>query len=323
MAILPPDPIYILRGDMGPVHSLLFKISPYYEHIYAGGENGIIYIWDLKSHRETGKLENHDDDKDKQQCLSMLSFDDEKLIIQKKNGSIDIWISHGSTWIFNKTIETDYYGFCRCEKLSNDLMLIPLAKSNVGIFSLKTFEIIRKLESSKIPKELGEVMAIKNCGIDNKNIVLVGYESGTIASWDIDNGSVNNLLENESCPMTINFDNYWMRGIIGSPTDKIDVFHLTKNYELVYKTPITMKNSGTSVLATRVDSKVFAAGCWDGRIRIYSWKSLRPLVVLDQHRSTIFDITYSVDKIQAYNNKNLMAATGKDGTISLWDIYNQ
>lgn len=84
-----------------------------------------------------------------------------------------------------------------------------------------------------------------------------------------------------------------------------------------------MKNSGTSVLATRVDSKVFAAGCWDGRIRVYSWKSLRPLVVLDQHRSTIFDITYSADKIQAYNNKNLMAATGKDGTISLWDIYNQ
>lgn len=48
MAILPPDPIYVLRGDMGPVHSLHFRISPYIEHLYAGAENGIIHIWDLK-----------------------------------------------------------------------------------------------------------------------------------------------------------------------------------------------------------------------------------------------------------------------------------
>lgn len=48
MAILPPDPVYILRGDMGPVHSLLFKISPYAEHLYTGAETGIIHIWDLQ-----------------------------------------------------------------------------------------------------------------------------------------------------------------------------------------------------------------------------------------------------------------------------------
>lgn len=48
MAILPPDPAYLLRGDMGPVHSLLFRVSPYVEHIYAGTESGIIHIWDLK-----------------------------------------------------------------------------------------------------------------------------------------------------------------------------------------------------------------------------------------------------------------------------------
>ena len=48
MAILPPDPAYLLRGDMGPVHSLLFRVSPYIEHIYAGAESGKIHIWDLK-----------------------------------------------------------------------------------------------------------------------------------------------------------------------------------------------------------------------------------------------------------------------------------
>ena len=48
MAILPPDPSYMLRGDMGPVHSLLFRITPYIEHLYAGTESGNIHIWDLK-----------------------------------------------------------------------------------------------------------------------------------------------------------------------------------------------------------------------------------------------------------------------------------
>lgn len=48
MAILPPDPAYLLRSDMGPVHSLLFRVSPYIEHIYAGTESGKIHIWDLK-----------------------------------------------------------------------------------------------------------------------------------------------------------------------------------------------------------------------------------------------------------------------------------
>lgn len=48
MAILPPDPIYVLRGDMGPVHCLDFRISPYVEHLYAGAESGNIHIWDLQ-----------------------------------------------------------------------------------------------------------------------------------------------------------------------------------------------------------------------------------------------------------------------------------
>lgn len=48
MAILPPDPSYVLRGDMGPIHSLMFKVSPYIEHIYAGTESGNVHIWDLQ-----------------------------------------------------------------------------------------------------------------------------------------------------------------------------------------------------------------------------------------------------------------------------------
>lgn len=104
---------------------------------------------------------------------------------------------------------------------------------------------------------------------------------------------------------------------------KFQIFEISKAQVLGSRRQVTIKNPGTSVIGSRPDSKVFAAGGWDGRLRIFSWKSLRPFVVLDQHRGTIHDIAYSHGKIEAYNSKGLMAAAGKDGTISLWDLYNQ
>ncbi|KAH0546259.1 guanine nucleotide-binding protein subunit beta-like protein 1 [Cotesia glomerata] len=319
MAILPPDPIYVLRGDMGPVHCLDFRISPYVEHLYAGAESGNIHIWDLQRHREICKLNAI-----KKQCLALHTLDDEYLIIQRKDGCVDIWNADGSNWILDKTIDTDYCGFSRYQILTDDIILLPLPNSQVGALSLTTQEFVYKLDPmvSKVPKPLGEVMAIKNCSLEN-NIILIAYESGDIAAWNIKDRVIVSWLNTDSCPMTINFDNYWMRGIIGNPTDKLEVFDLNKSNQLVHKTSITLKNSGTSLIASRPDSKVFAAGGWDGRVRIFSWKTLRPLAVLNQHRSNIFDIIYSKEKVQAFNNKNLMAAAGKDGTVSLWDLYNQ
>lgn len=41
----PPDPVYVLKGDMGPIHSLMFKSS--LNQLYAGAESGKIHIWNL------------------------------------------------------------------------------------------------------------------------------------------------------------------------------------------------------------------------------------------------------------------------------------
>lgn len=45
----PPDPKFLLRGDMDEnVHSLLFWIDPHVEHLYAGDGRGTVHTWDLK-----------------------------------------------------------------------------------------------------------------------------------------------------------------------------------------------------------------------------------------------------------------------------------
>lgn len=46
MAVLPPDPVYVLRAsDMGPVHSLCFHGS---ERLLSGKASGSVYLWDLQ-----------------------------------------------------------------------------------------------------------------------------------------------------------------------------------------------------------------------------------------------------------------------------------
>lgn len=46
MAVLPPDPVYVLRvNDMGPVHSLCFH-GP--ERIFSGTAAGSVYLFDLQ-----------------------------------------------------------------------------------------------------------------------------------------------------------------------------------------------------------------------------------------------------------------------------------
>ena len=85
---------------------------------------------------------------------------------------------------------------------------------------------------------------------------------------------------------------------------------------------ISIKNAGINCIRIRADQKVFATGGWDSRIRIFSWKSLRPLAVLTEHKTGgIMDIAYSNGKVAMWKAP-IMAAAGMDGQISLWDLYN-
>ncbi|KAJ8682300.1 hypothetical protein QAD02_018092 [Eretmocerus hayati] len=318
MAILPPDPVYVMRGDMGPVHSLMFRVSPYIEHLYAGAESGKVHIWDMRRNRELARLADF-----QEPCLSMHTVADEHLITQRKGGSINFWQASNSNWTLKETVQTEYYGFCRCRQSVDHAIFIPLSNSRVGIFSLKTMKTELELDPSSIPNEksLGEVMAIKPC-MDEMKYILVTYDGGSVYLWDVRSKKMLSTLESEQCPMCIDFHESLRLGIVGSPCDNLQVFSLSSNNELMEKTKLPLKNPGTSAIAIRPDMKVFAAGGWDSRIRIISLKTLRPLAVLDQHKSTIHDIVYSTSKVEAYNSKCLMAAAGKDGNVSLWNLYN-
>ena len=86
-------------------------------------------------------------------------------------------------------------------------------------------------------------------------------------------------------------------------------------------------NSGIGAALVRDDSSILVTGGWDSRLRVFSWKRparLKPLAVLDFHSEAIEAMAFSKGRIQEGRlvGKRLVAAGGKDGKVSLWDIYS-
>ncbi|KAM0734454.1 Guanine nucleotide-binding protein subunit beta-like protein 1 [Formica fusca] len=316
----PPDPKFLLRGDMDEnVHSLLFWIDSDVEHLYAGDGKGTVHIWDLKTNRIKSQLSDGDSP-----CFNLHRTNQADLIVQRRHGVVDVYKANESNWILNKSIDYKYCSFCRSQLLpEKNAILVPLDSSVVGVLSLKTFNIESTLDPSKLSynDKLGTIMAMKP--LDINDLVLVAYEGGQLLLWDMKKNDVLSSLTVEQYPMTFDFDISLMQGILGSASDKLEIFKILPNHTLSHKSTIVLEHvSGVSVLSVRPDKKFVTAGCWDGCIRLFSWKKLRPLAILREHKESIYDIVYSQREVEAYDTKCLMAATGKDGCISMWDIYN-
>ncbi|CAK9814620.1 Guanine nucleotide-binding protein subunit beta-like protein 1 [Anthophora quadrimaculata] len=313
MALNTPDPKYLFRGDMCSVHCIIFEVTSNVEHFYAGTATGNIHIWDLNTNRELYRIAS-----EKDCCLSLQCLNNDNLLVQHKCSLIKVYKKTESQWIAYKFLNIDFNHYCRFQVSGNEIF-VPLKDSTVGMLSPNTFNIELKLNSSNF-ENLGEVMVIKP--LKNEKLVLTGYEGGKLILWDIRQKSILSSLIIETCPMALDFDTTLMKGIIGGPSDKIQIFTLSVNNLLHDKSKIPMKNPGTSAISIRPDAKIVAVGGWDSRVRIFSWKSLKPLAVLDQHKDTVQDITYSTKRLKTYDDKCIMATAAKDGYVALWDIYN-
>lgn len=117
---------------------------------------------------------------------------------------------------------------------------------------------------------------------------------------------------------------------------------------------VQTKHAGQQGLTVRSDGKLFATAGWDGRVRVYSTKTMRELAVLKWHKQGCYalafaDLSVSVsgngssqsdghasDDLQVaaqpymtveqkrnvkVQNTHWLAAGAKDGKVSLWDIY--
>uniref|UniRef100_A0A1Q3FDR4 Putative g-protein beta subunit-like protein gnb1l n=1 Tax=Culex tarsalis TaxID=7177 RepID=A0A1Q3FDR4_CULTA len=330
MALLPPDPVYCLKSpDLSSFHSLCFHTS---ERIYAGTAKGTVQLWDLQTNRTTYKLPVGTSP------VTALAHTEDALLTQEKNDCVvKLWQLTNSAYVQRHELRTDHVGFCRFvynpTAEGGPAVIVPREGANISILCGRTLAERQQLsveEGGTGLPPLGTVMCflpVQLAANGGASYLLAGYESGTLVLWDLNCSKVVSHLKlataDDECLMTLDYDPVTNRGVAGGSSDRITVFSLDRQTgEIRRKSDIGIKNAGVHRLRIRKDLKVFSSAGWDGRIRIFSWKSLRPLAVLTEHRGgELLDLAYSEDKVSMWKAV-IMAAAGSDGQISLWDLYN-
>ncbi|KAL0276428.1 UNVERIFIED_CONTAM: hypothetical protein PYX00_004009 [Menopon gallinae] len=315
MPMLPPDPVYIFKGDMESVFCVMFKELNEKSVLYAGTQSGLVHVWDLKINRQIASFESS-----KESCLSIHSNEVATDITQDKMGVIRIWMQEDMKWTLLKSIETDYYGFCKCV-LYDNVLYTALQKGRVKSICLKSTEDTSTYNFIEDGKA-NEIMCFKLFSMNNETFILVAFETCDVSLFSLREQKLLGSLKVDECPMALDFDAVAMKGVCGCPTEKLLVFTLNKNFEMNVKQSIILKNPGVASVAIRPDSKLMAVGCWDGKLRLYSMKSLSILAVLDIHSSTVQDVVFTSTQSENGKIKFYLAAGSKDRKISLWDLYN-
>ncbi|KAG4075961.1 hypothetical protein HA402_003787 [Bradysia odoriphaga] len=317
MAVLPPDPVFNLRNiEMGPVNCVCFHQA---QRLFCGTSKGAVYLWDL----QTNRTPLHFTVGSSTAPVNSISHLPETLFTQQKGGIVKAWQITGSGYVLDTTIDTKHIGYCRFNfHLEDNLMICPKDENSIGIYNSDNFSLQTTLLGADSGLKLGQIMCFKHIEMSGQRYILAAYESGDFLTWDLRTGKILHNITLEECPMALDFDPISNRGIYGGPHDQLGVFSYSRNTsELIKRGVIGLKNNGINCVSIRKDQKVFCSGGWDGRIRIFSWKSLRPLAVLTEHKAAVVDISYSNDKVQLWNAP-IMAASGLDGQISLWNLYN-
>lgn len=312
MAVLPPDPVFTLKSDMGYIHNLCFPLSNenYSSKLLAATENGCVYFWDLMTNRLQHKQSMGE-------SLQAIHCIDDNIITQEKSGIVKLWSVSNSNYEIMKTYECNG-GYCR-SILVDDKLILPQENSTLDVINIEHMEKLKNL-SPGIDR-LGNVMCLQQVEIANNIYILAGYETGDIVLWDFTTCKPCGHLKLREYITSLTFDPITCRGICGNASNTLQIFTIDKSLKITLKCEIPITNKGCNIVKLRPDKRIFVSGGWDGRLRIFSWKTLRPLAVLTEHKGAVTDVQFSPKKV-CYWDSNIMAASGADGIISLWDLYN-
>lgn len=177
--------------------------------------------------------------------------------------------------------------------------------------------------------------------------VLAGYESGHAAVWTQDPGtSIWRIIYMEkahSQPVMSLGVAHGMSAFFTSSADAVLACHSIHDGMMEMLTTQT-KHAGQQSLQVRSDERILATAGWDGRVRVYSTKTLKELAVLKWHKEGCYavgfakletehrtpdetdsssrrNMTMSERRVATAKAKHWLAAGSKDGKVSLWDIY--
>ncbi|KAM7416132.1 hypothetical protein PAMA_018280 [Pampus argenteus] len=318
-----PSPIYTLRGAGGPLNTLYFRChrgdTPF---LFSGSGKGTIHMWNLNNRRTEKTVEGHSGSS--VIWVSTLQSTD-TLISQGRDMQVYLWdLSEGRSEVVD-SVWTGSVGFCQCSLLETSHGTCLLAFAGQQTEEIKVIELPSKAPVCTLMPDakLGMVMCIKLWQPDSGPgpLLLAGYEDGSLLLWDVTQRS--KLSQTKAHPepvMCMTFDTERLRGISGSSEKKLSSWMLDEQNNLQLQDCVTLVNPGVSQLCIRGDGKLLASAGWDHRVRVFGWKKLRPLAVLQYHTDMVLSVAFSDHKDP---RQRLLAAGSKDQRISLWSIYNE
>lgn len=147
---------------------------------------------------------------------------------------------------------------------------------------------------------------------------LVGYEDGTIAVWDVAAGSLLASKQLHAEPvMAAAVAADGSGGICAAADNKVQCFCLGPTSTLLtVLTTLEVKQQGIADICIRPDQRLFATAGWDGKVRLFHHKKMRPLAILQYHRKGVTALVFQP------HNQCLVSAS-RDGTIAVWSVFQR
>jgi len=327
----PPSPaFYLTAGE--PVTCLLVRCNK----LVVGTARGNIIIYSAKDWRKISDIEafsqggllwldivNRADD-----TVSNADAADDgyTLVCQGRFDGVKLFRPEDSSWIAWKEVASfaiPHSGFCGgfVKQFDQDIITVVASEQSKLVVAKLVKTFIRPVVSM-VREKSGTVMCVREW---DKGMVIAGYESGEVLVWDWSNNSlvrVVTFVGLVGTVMSLAWDLKKKLGVVVGAEDKVVVF----NEELVIIKEREVINKGLGAVQLRGDGKLAVCGGWDGKLRVFSWVKpdrLKPLAVLKFHTETVEALTFSDEEVDGgrLGGKRVLAAGGKDGKVSLWDIY--
>jgi WD40 repeat protein len=315
---LPPaQPAYILRGHKAQIHALQFLRGN--SRLLSGDTEGIIILWDVAVKRAKAVWRGHAGG-----ILGLGIWGDDKIISHGRDGKLNVWqlrevdeeglstelpVDEGSQgdgkipWLLHSLqVHTlNFCAFAMCEMKGGNGIFIATPAVNEGatVIHALPLEEIKYLVPPAETGKTGMVMALRLALLDDALHVVTGYESGLTSVQRLKVGTKHTWETISVCkPHTqpiLSLDILPGSGIYytSSADAVIAMASLqTASERQPLKTNET-KHSGQQGLTVRSDGKIFATAGWDGRMRVYSAKSLKEAAVLKWHKEGCYTVAFA------------------------------
>ncbi|GIX82583.1 guanine nucleotide-binding protein subunit beta-like protein 1 [Caerostris darwini] len=311
--------IQLWRGHEGCVTALHFTnecdITANQPTLISGSKIGEIFIWNLKTFRTVYRLKNHDGN-----SVLYLYYYKSTLISHGRNDFLNIWKFQNQAWSIIRQLQSPNTAFCAAELyFTQNSANIVLFNNNTHTLKIYDYEKENVLKTLKI-KNVGMCMCIKSIELKATNFLLAGYESGEVGLWDCESEQeISQLKLHEEPIMCLDYDSqHKNRGVTGSVDKSLRIWTISEDSALT-EVKTVMTNSEITAVKIREDGKILITGSTDSNIRIFSWKNLKLLALLNFHLQSISVLSccpFSIDK-----QKSVFASGSDDKCIALWSLY--